>query len=115
MLAALLSKTSANEFLQNEFGLLEAMFVEAKSSIFLCLGDTVLAKTRTTFDDDMKSANDLWDKLDQIITASSAQAINNLHKRPNCIQFSNSRTTYDLHLLTFMGIIDDICLYDEYV
>ena len=46
--------------------------IKAKSNIILVLGDSALALTRTFFDEDDKSAKELWDELKRIYTTSYA-------------------------------------------
>lgn len=85
---------------------------KAKSTIILCLVDSVLANTRAIVDDDERSAKDLWVEQKRMFTTSSQQAITNLHNRLNGCTF-NEKGYWNGHISLFMLIIDDLASYDQ--
>lgn len=68
------------------------------------LGDAALAKTRELVNGN-GTGKELWDKLSEIYTMSSTQAIAKLHAKMEAISFKDGETRRN-HVSTIMNIIN---------
>ena len=83
--------------------------IKAKSTIFLCLGDSPLDKVRRLVDEDDTTAKQLWDELEKIYTSSNAQSILNLRQELDNLRYEEDKS-WEEHINKFMDLLSKLAI-----